>query len=196
MTKSPERQGKKPAVCVFCGSSHGADPAYAAAAKRLGQLIAANGFGLVFGGGDVGLMGEVARAARDGGAPVKGILPDFLKHLEPPMTAKEEVVITADLQSRKALMLAEADAFVVLPGGLGTLDEYFEVLTSAQLGVFGKPIVVIDVAGFYAPLHALLEQVLAKGFARAEALARQLVVATPDEAIAALSPLLAPPPPP
>jgi predicted Rossmann-fold nucleotide-binding protein len=111
------------------------------AARELGTLLAANGFSLVFGGGNIGLMGEVARAARAGGAPVIGILPAFLKHLEPPLKSAEELIITPDLQQRKARMLALADAFVILPGGLGTLDEYFEVLTSAQLHVLGKPIV-------------------------------------------------------
>src|SRR5579864_5388313 len=130
MNDNPQNiQGmKRLTICVFCGSSHGVKPIYAATAKRLGEAIAEEGYGLLFGGGNVGLMGEVARAARDGGASVKGILPEFLRHLEPPLLTKEEVVVTPDLQTRKALMLALSDAFVVLPGGLGTLDEYFEIL--------------------------------------------------------------------
>jgi len=188
---SPRAEKRRLAICVFCGSSHGTDPAYAATAKALGEMIAARGYSLIFGGGDVGLMGEVARAARDGGAPVQGILPDFLKHLEPPLPTREKVVITPDLQSRKALMLSLADAFVVLPGGLGTLDEYFEILTSAQLGVFRKPIVVVDVAGYYAPLKALLDQVTAHGFAGPETLAMQTVVNSAEEAMAVLDRRLA-----
>lgn len=186
----PRRGLKQLSVCVFCGSSHGADPAYAATAKRLGELIAANGYALVFGGGNVGLMGEVARAARDGGVPVRGILPEFLKHLEPPLATKEEVIVTPDLQSRKNLMLSLADAFVVLPGGLGTLDEYFEVITSAQLHVFAKPIVVLDAKGYFQPLKALLEHVTKQGFARPEILKMHHMVATPDEALATLNRLL------
>lgn len=189
----PAKEIKRLAVCVFCGSSHGTDPAYAATAKAMGSLIAARGYSLIFGGGNVGLMGEVARAARDGGAPVQGILPEFLKHLEPPLKTKEEVIVTADLQSRKTLMLSLADAFVVLPGGLGTLDEYFEILTTAQLRVFRKPIVVVDVNGYFAPLKALLDQVTGHGFARPEILAMQSVVTTAEDAMAVLDRQLAPP---
>jgi uncharacterized protein (TIGR00730 family) len=184
---------KRLSVCVFCGSSHGNDPIYAATAKRLGEAIAAQGYELIFGGGNVGLMGEVARAARDGGVPVRGILPEFLKHLEPPLESKEKVVITPDLQSRKTLMLSLADAFVVLPGGLGTLDEYFEIVTSAQLHVLSKPIVVVDVKGYYAPLKALLDRIVADGFARPEIRALQHFVSSADEAVATLNRLLAAP---
>lgn len=189
---SPDLDKKRLFVCVFCGSSHGTDPAFAAAAKRLGELLAAHGYGLVFGGGNIGLMGEVARAVRDGGAPVKGILPEFLKHLEPPLTSKEEVVITPDLQTRKGVMLALADAFVVLPGGLGTFDEYLEVLTSAQLKAVVKPIVIADIAGYYEPLQALLAHAVRHGFAQPEVLALEHVARTADDAIAILNRLLAP----
>jgi uncharacterized protein (TIGR00730 family) len=183
---------KRLTVCVFCGSSHGAKPVYAAAAKRLGEQIAANGYSLLFGGGNVGLMGEVARAARDGGASVKGILPEFLKHLEPPLPTKEKVVITPDLQSRKNLMLSLSDAFVVLPGGLGTFDEYFEVLTSAQLRVLGKPIIIVNIENYFAPLKALLDQITGEGFARPEIVALQHVVLSADAAIETLNRLLQP----
>lgn len=189
----PNAGKKRLSVCVFCGSSFGTDPAYAAAAKRLGELIAASGYGLVFGGGNVGLMGETARAARDGGVPVQGILPEFLKHLEPPLKAKEEVIITPDLQTRKVQMLASSDAFVILPGGLGTLDEYFEVVTSAQLRVFAKPIVVVNTNGYYAPLLALMEHIVKQGFARPDALTLHHTVSTPDEAVATLNRLLVSP---
>jgi len=189
----PDPDKKRLSVCVFCGSSYGTNPAYAGTAKRLGELLAASGYGLVFGGGNVGLMGETARAARDGGVPVHGILPEFLKHLEPPLKAKEQVVITPDLQTRKQLMLSMSAAFVVLPGGLGTLDEYFEVVTSAQLHVFGKPIVVVDIAGYYAPLITLLEHVVRQGFAKPEALKLHHVVTTADDAVATLNRLLVQP---
>ena len=156
----------KPVICVFCGSSFGRDAAYAAAARRLGTLIGENGCDLVFGGGYVGLMGEVAHAAREAGAKVTGVLPEFLRHLEPPAENEETVILTPDLQKRKNLMLSMADAFVAMPGGLGTMDEFFEVITSAQLGVFRKPIVLLDTKGFFTALNALLEQIVAQGFAR------------------------------
>ncbi|HEX4296010.1 MAG TPA: TIGR00730 family Rossman fold protein, partial [Rhizomicrobium sp.] len=118
----------KPTICVFCGSSPGSDPAYARDAARFGTLLAEHGCNLLFGGGYVGLMGEVAHAARQGGALVTGVLPDFLRHLEPPSHDAQRIVITPDLQERKRLMLSLSDGFAVLPGGLGTLDEFFEVI--------------------------------------------------------------------
>ena len=121
-------RGYKPAICVFCGSSPGNDRIYAKTARELGRHIGEGGYRLIFGGGAVGLMGEVARAARSAGAPIIGILPAFLRGVEPPLKSAEELVITPDLQQRKSRMLTLADAFVILPGGLGTLDEFFEVL--------------------------------------------------------------------
>src|SRR6185436_9684482 len=135
----------KATICVFCGSSSGAKPAYAAAAQRLGSMIGARGYGLVFGGGRNGLMGDVAMAAHAAGAKVLGVLPDFLKKIEIPLEAEsEELVIVPDMQVRKQIMLEKSDAFVILPGGLGTLDELFEVLSIAQLRVHSKPIVIVD----------------------------------------------------
>ena len=136
----PTHRGNRRSICVFCGSSPGAKPVYAETARELGRLLGENGYQLVFGGGGVGLMGEVARAARAAGAPVIGVLPGFLRGLEPPLKSAEELIVTPDLQQRKARMLALADAFVILPGGLGTLDEYFEVITTTQLRVHAKPI--------------------------------------------------------
>jgi len=173
-------------IGVFSGSSYGAHPAFEAAARELGTLIGRAGMEMVFGGGDIGLMGEAARAVRKAGRKVSGILPEFLRHLEPPLIDGERVEITADLQERKRRMLALADAFVVLPGGLGTLDEFFEVVTSAQLNVFAKPIVVINTGGFYEPLKALLEHVVRHGFAKPESLELCRFVATPEEAMAAI----------
>jgi uncharacterized protein (TIGR00730 family) len=177
----------RPKICVFCGSSPGRSAAYADAARRLGTLIGARGFDLVFGGGYVGLMGEVAHAAKLAGAHVTGVLPAFLRHLEPPSAEEEVVLLTSDLQERKREMLARADAFVVLPGGLGTLDEFFEVVTSAQLQAVDKPMVVIDTDGFYAPLEALIRNVVAQGFAGENAAALYTRTATPDEAMDLLS---------
>jgi hypothetical protein len=175
-----------PVVCVFCGSSFGADSRYAAAAKRLGVLIAERGFSLVFGGGGPGLMGVVARAVRDGGAPVLGVLPDFLRGVEKPPEWEQELIITPDLQLRKTRMLALADAFVVLPGGPGTMDEFFEVVTSAQLRVLAKPIVLVNIAGFFEPLSALMRHLVGQGFARPEMLELYTTVDTPEAAIDAV----------
>jgi uncharacterized protein (TIGR00730 family) len=185
-TPSHDKEKRRRAVCVFCGSSPGRDPRYAEAARQLGTLLAANGFSLVFGGGNIGLMGEVARAVRAGGAPVIGVLPKFLEHLEPPLRSAEELIVTPDLQQRKQRMLALADAFVILPGGLGTLDEYFEVLTSAQLHALGKPVILVNVAGYFDPLKALLDHVVSEGFANANLFELQHIVAGPEEAIATL----------
>jgi uncharacterized protein (TIGR00730 family) len=176
---------KSPVICVFCGSSFGADPRYAAAARRLGELIADHGLSLVFGGGGPGLMGIVSRAARDGGASVLGVLPDFLRGVEPPPEWEQQLIITPDLQLRKTRMLAMADAFIVLPGGAGTMDEFFEVVTSAQLRVLVKPIVLVDIAGYFAPLQALMEHLVVQGFARSEILDLYTIVETPEAAIEA-----------
>lgn len=173
----------KPVVCVFCGSSQGRDAAYAAAARRLGTLIGENGYDLVFGGGYVGLMGEVAHAARMGGAYVTGVLPEFLRHLEQPLKAAEELVIVPDLQQRKAIMLARSDAFIALPGGLGTLDEIFEVLSTAQLQVHEKPLVLIDTKGYFAPFQSTIAAVLREGFATRNIENFYRIVPTPEAAI-------------
>ena len=180
-------RGYKPAICVFCGSSPGNDRVYEKTARELGRHIGEGGYRLIFGGGAVGLMGEVARAARSAGAPIIGILPAFLRGVEPPLKSAEELVITPDLQQRKSRMLTLADAFVILPGGLGTLDEFFEVVTATQLKVHSKPVIVVDVAGYFAPLRALLDQVVAHGFARPEIATHQDFVATPAEAMARIT---------
>jgi uncharacterized protein (TIGR00730 family) len=185
-----DRVGSDPApltLCVFCGSSPGNDPAYADAARKLGRLIGEGGHRLVFGAGNIGLMGEVARAARDAGADVIGIMPAFLRHLEPPLKSAEELIVTPDLQQRKTRMLAMSDAFILLPGGLGTMDEYFEVITTAQLAVHHKPIVVIDVKNYFKPLQALMAHIVEQGFAGDQVAALQTFVDTPEEAIRAIS---------
>jgi len=170
-------------ICVFCGSAHGTDPDFVQAAKALGQDIGRRGFRLVFGAGNVGLMGEVARAARDAGAPVIGVLPQYLRHVEPPLHAVAELIITPNIQERKQRMLALSDAFLLLPGGLGTLDEFFEVLTEAQLHVHDKPIIVINLKGYYEPLKAMLLHVIEKGFARDEVLSHFRFVDTVEDAM-------------
>jgi len=181
---------KAPAICVFCGSSSGARPAYAAAAQQLGRLIGENGCSLVFGGGNNGLMGIVARSAHAAGARVLGILPDFLRRIEVPLAPEsEDLVIVPDMQIRKQKMLAAADAFVLLPGGLGTFDELFEVLSISQLKVHDKPIVIVDTEGFFGVLRPLLEKVVQEGFAHRNIEALYHVVKTPEAAMEKLAPL-------
>ena len=158
----------KPAICVFCGSSFGTDPAFGDAARAIGAGIAGLGYALVFGGGSPGLMGDVARAAREAGTTVEGILPDFLRAVEPPLTDGETTEIVPDLFVRKQKMIDRAAGFVVLPGGLGTYDEFFEVLTAAQLGVHARPIILVNVNGYFDSLEAMLKASVQAGFVRQE----------------------------
>ncbi len=155
-----------PAICVFCGASFGNHPKFRDAAAALGAGMARKGYSLVYGGGTPGLMGVVAKAVQDGGQSVQGIIPAFLQNLEPPVSAEEKLIVTPHIQERKALMLQMSDAFVVLPGGLGTFDEFFEVATEAQLGVHKKPIIVVNVNGYYNALDAMLHSIVETGFAK------------------------------
>jgi uncharacterized protein (TIGR00730 family) len=173
----------KPAICVFCGSSFGSDPRFAEAAHALGRLIAERGFSLIFGGGGLGLMGVTATAAHEAGAPVTGVLPEFLRHIEQPPEWEDDIVVIPSLQQRKARMLALADAFVVLPGGLGTMDELFEVLTALQLKRIAKPLVLVDVAGFFAPVKILLGHLVERGFANSDIAELYALAATPKDAL-------------
>ena len=154
------------AVCVFCGSSFGKDPAFREAARAIGAGIAKMGYSLVFGGGGLGLMGDVARAALENGSEIQGIMPAFLQALEPEVSPQEKLIVTPHMQERKTLMLEMSDAFLVLPGGLGTFDEFFEVVTEAQLGVHAKPIIVVNVGGYFDALDDLLHATIKAGFAR------------------------------
>jgi uncharacterized protein (TIGR00730 family) len=152
-------------VAVFCGARVGADPAHAEAARELGAALADAGMTLIYGGGGIGLMGEVARAAVEAGGRVRGIIPEFLTRIERPYDALTELEVTGSMHARKTRMYELADAFVTLSGGLGTLDETVEVLTWRQLGLHDKPIVILDIAGWARPFVALLESVIAQGFA-------------------------------
>ncbi len=165
-------------ICVFCGSRSGAKPAHAAAAVSLGQAIARHGWRLVYGAGDVGLMGEVARAAKIGGATSLGVIPVHLLGREAKRRDPANVVITEDMHERKKVMFMNSDAVVVLPGGAGSLDEFFEVLTWAQIGLHQKPIYLVDVQGYWQPLLALIDHVIAEGFA--DAALRSLFKVAPD----------------
>ena len=177
---------KKPAICVFCGASFGDNPAFAAAAAALGAGIADMGARFIFGGGGLGLMGEAARGARDAGGLVEGILPGFLRDMEPPLDTGEDTEIVPDLFVRKREMIARADAFVTLPGGLGTYDEFFEVLTAAQLGVHAKPIIVVNVDGYFDSLDALVKGSIKRGFARDIVLDLYQIAGSAEDALARL----------
>ena len=152
-------------VCVYCGSRSGSDPAYLAAAQQLGEAIAANNWRLVYGAGDIGLMGAVANAAASNGAATLGVIPTHLMDREAPRGVRGDRVITETMHERKKVMFMNADAVVVLPGGAGSLDEFFEVLTWGQLGLHKKPIILVNVNGFWDPLVALLDHVVSRGFA-------------------------------
>jgi uncharacterized protein (TIGR00730 family) len=151
-------------VCVYCGSNQGHDPRFVTAARRFGEILAASRVGLVFGCGSVGLMGTIARAVHDHGGEVVGIIPEFLRVQERLFADADEVVVTADMHERKRLMFERADAFVALPGGVGTMEEVIEQLTWAQLGRHKKPILIANIAGFWDPLLVMFEHLITRGF--------------------------------
>lgn len=152
-------------VCVFCGARPGKNPEYAQAATDLGAVIAQKGWRLVYGAGDVGLMGLVAQSAGSQGAKTFGVIPQHLLDWEVGKRDLDQFIITEDMHSRKKLMFTNSDAIVVLPGGAGSLDEFFEVLTWAQLGLHKRPIILANIAGYWDPLLALVDHVIAEGFA-------------------------------
>lgn len=156
--------GQVRSVAVFCGSRHGHDPAHTVAARALGAGIAAAGWRLVYGGGGVGLMGEVADAAIGAGGEVIGVIPEFLTLVERPYPALARLEVVPSMHVRKTRMFDLADAFVVLSGGLGTLDEAVEIMTWKQLHLHAKPLILVDVAGWAQPLLALIEAMIAAGF--------------------------------
>ena len=173
-------------ICVFCASSLGGDPAYRAAADETGRLLAARGFGLVYGGASVGLMGVLADAALAGVAPVVGVLPAVLADKEVAHRGLTELSLVGSMHERKAQMADRAAAFLALPGGFGTLDELCEIITWAQLGIHAKPIVLVNTQGFYDGFLAFLDHAVQQGFIAREHLARLLVADTPQAALAAL----------
>ena len=168
-------------VCVYCGSSFGSDPAHEAAATRLGQIIAEAGLRLVYGGGSVGLMGTVANAALESGGKVTGIIPHFLEKREVMLETVEDLIITDDMHERKHLMFQRADAFIALPGGVGTLEEAVEMMTWAQLGQHGKPVILANINGFWSPLLELLDHMRAQGYIRPDSEVPYLVATKVDD---------------
>jgi uncharacterized protein (TIGR00730 family) len=153
-------------VCVYCGSGSGADPRFAEAADALGRSLAEAGLGLVYGGGGEGLMGRVARAPLAAGGHVTGIIPSFLIRKEHPLTDAQEILVVDTMHERKQAMFDRADAFVALPGGIGTLEELVEQMTWAQLDRHAKPVLIADVSGFWRPLLALFAHMNNAGFIR------------------------------
>lgn len=179
-------QSRVRSVCVYCGSSHGVRPSFDEAATRLGQQLAAAGIRLVYGGGAVGLMGVVAQSVLDSGGHVTGIIPDFLDRAEVGKTDLTELIKTETMHDRKAIMAERSDGFVVLPGGLGTLDETFEILTWKQLQLHNKPIVLVNVEGYWDHFVHLVEHQVREGFVRERYLQFFRVVDTVEEVVPAL----------
>lgn len=170
-------------VCVYCGSRSGARTAYVTAARELGALIASEGWRLVYGAGDVGLMGEVARTAQEAGADTFGVIPVHLLNKEVGKRDLNKFIITENMHERKKVMYMNSDAIVVLPGGAGSLDELFEVLTWRQLGLHNKPIILANIDGYWKPLMDLMDHIIKEGFAD-PGLRQYLTVADDSDALA------------
>jgi uncharacterized protein (TIGR00730 family) len=173
-------------ICVFCASAPDIDPSYLRLAAEVGARIGKGGHRLVSGGGRVSMMGEVAAAARAHGASTLGVIPQHLVDYEVADTDSDELVVVETMRERKALMDAHADAFLVLPGGIGTLEEFFEVWTAGSLGMHAKPVIVLDPDGFYAPLWQFLESMIERGFVRPVAWQRLHRVSEVEAAFALL----------
>jgi uncharacterized protein (TIGR00730 family) len=173
-------------ICVFCGARSGINPAHSGTAHAMGQAIAANGWRLVYGAGDVGLMGEVARSAQDAGAATLGVIPTHLMTLERGKRDLTQFIITENMHERKKVMFMNSDAIVVLPGGAGSLDEFFEVLTWAQIGLHRKPIYLLNADGYWQPLIDLIDHIVAQGFADGSVRNHFAVVQSVPEATEAL----------
>ncbi|WP_283148674.1 TIGR00730 family Rossman fold protein [Silvimonas soli] len=166
-------------VVVFCGSRHGERPEYAAAARELGQLLAQRELTLVYGGGRVGLMGVMAQAALEAGGKVIGVIPEFMQERELGLTECTELIVVDSMHTRKARMAELADAFIAMAGGFGTFDELFEILTWGQIGIHGKPVGVLNTAGYYDGMRQFLDATMTEGFVRESELAKLQCADTP-----------------
>jgi uncharacterized protein (TIGR00730 family) len=162
-------------ICVYCGSSPGTDPRFIKDATTLGGILAADDIGLVYGGGSVGLMGAISSATIAKGGKVTGVIPEFLSGRERPLADAQELIVTHDMHERKRIMFERSDAFVALPGGIGTLEELVEQLTWAQLGRHKKPILVLNTGGFWDPLCALIEHMSSLAFIHTQSQVNLLV---------------------
>jgi uncharacterized protein (TIGR00730 family) len=180
-----QRSLKLDSLCVFCGSSPGADPMFRQAAVRLGRQLAEEGITLIFGGGHLGMMGILSDAVLAADGRVVGIIPEHLMRVEPPSRELSKLIVVDSMHTRKRRMFDMADAFCVLPGGAGTLDETFEILTWKQLHLHNKPIILANLAGFWDPLLALVDAVIGGGFAQADLVSLLSVVDCVEEVIPA-----------
>ncbi|HUJ14514.1 MAG TPA: TIGR00730 family Rossman fold protein, partial [Thermoanaerobaculia bacterium] len=171
-------------ICVFCGANSGANPSYASAAKSFGSLLASRGIGIVYGGGSVGLMGALADAALTAGGEVTGVIPRALWEREVGHRALTQIHIVETMHERKAMMSQLSDAFVALPGGLGTLEEIFEVWTWGQLGLHRKPCGFLNVNDYFSPLIAFIDRGVESGFVRPQHRAMAIVESDPDRLLA------------
>jgi len=167
-------------ICVFCGSARGADDVYQAAARELGVLLASSGHSLVYGGGNIGLMGLVADAMMETGGRVTGIIPDFLFQREVGHRGISELIVVGSMHERKARMASIADAFIALPGGLGTLDELAEILTWKQLGLIHQPVVLLNIKGFFDHLLKQIDVMVEQGFVSHTNREHLTVVSSPE----------------
>ncbi|MGB8514812.1 MAG: TIGR00730 family Rossman fold protein [Pseudolabrys sp.] len=163
-----EKSRKIRKICVYCGSGPGIDPAFVESARAFGAILAKNGVGLVFGGGSVGMMGAIAKSVLDHGGKVTGIIPEFLVAREHAMRGADNLIVTRDMHERKRKMFEMADAFVALPGGIGTLEEVVEQMTWVQLGRHRKPILLANIKRFWEPLCALIDHMKNLEFIRAD----------------------------
>jgi uncharacterized protein (TIGR00730 family) len=173
-------------ICVYCGSNVGTNPAYTAAARTLGEAMAKERIGLVYGAGGLGLMGELARSVLAHGGRVTGIIPAFLSKKERMLRDADELIVVDDMHQRKKLMFDKSDAFVALPGGIGTLEELVEQLTWAQLGRHTKPIVLVNIDGFYAPFLTLIRHMQAEAFIKPDMDVRFITVDRAEDVVAAI----------
>jgi len=187
MTGVPETGVPIRRLCVFCGSSAGREPGYRHLAEALARALAGRGIGIVYGGARVGLMGALADAALAAGGEVIGVIPRAMIDREIGHRGLTELRIVESMHERKALMAELADGFVALPGGIGTLEELFEVWTWAQLGLHAKPCALLDTDGFHGPLVAFLDHLVDTGFVRAAHRAMLLTAHSPEELVAALA---------
>jgi hypothetical protein len=192
MEQSSELSSQLSSICVYCGSSRGAHPAFAEAARNLGTILGRQHITLVYGGGAVGLMGVLAGAALAAGGDVRGVIPRDLFRQDVPHQGLTELIEVDSMHDRKQKMFELADAFVALPGGLGTLEELTEIATWSQLGLHNKPIATLDVDGYWRHYHALLREAVSSGFMRPEHLALIVEVGDVDELLPALRSYSAP----
>ena len=174
-------------ICVFCGSGNGNDPAFKAATIKLGQLLAKNNIELIYGGGDMGLMGTISKAVRESNGKVTGIIPEFLLKYQNENSDSSDLIVTKDMHTRKARMYDLADAFIALPGGIGTLEELVETMTWAQLGTHRKPIALLNTSNFWAPLLDLIDHMRAENFIRDGLEVNFKIVDEPETIISALN---------